>query len=215
MMKNKIILDNLDIMIKDPKCELEYFKDYELLIATVLSAQTTDKKVNKVTKVLWNKYDLKSLSEANLSDLEDIFKELGMAKKKSIYVKEIAKKLVMECDFIVPNDINYLFTLPGVGRKTANVVLSNIYNIPLLAVDTHVERVSKRLGFVDTKDNVRQVEEKLMKIIPKEEWIKRHHQFVLFGRYICKAIKPKCDNCLNKKYCNYYKEKDSHEKNSN
>ena len=214
MMMNKI-LDNLDSMIKDPKCELEYSRDYELLIATVLSAQTTDKKVNKVTKVLWNKYNLKTLSEANVSDLEKILESLGTQKKKSIYIKEIARRLVMECNSIVPNDSKYLLTLPGVGRKTINVVLSNIYNVPLLAVDTHVNRVAKRLGFANIDDNINVVEEKLMKKIKKDEWVYRHHQFVLFGRYICKAIKPECDNCLNKKYCIYYKERVINEKNSN
>ena len=214
MMMNKI-LDNLDIMIKDPKCELNYSKDYELLIATVLSAQTTDKKVNMITKKLWDKYDLKSLSNANVKDLEKILEPLGMSKKKSIYIKEIAKKLVEEKNGIVPNDIDYLLTLPGIGRKTINVVLSNIYNVPLLAVDTHVFRVAKRLGFALPNDNINVVEEKLKESLKKDEWVYRHHQFVLFGRYICKAIKPDCDNCLNKKYCIYYQERVKNEKGSN
>ena len=202
-------------MIDNPKCELNYNKDYELLIATVLSAQTTDKKVNMVTKKLWDKYDLKQLSNANILDLEKILLPLGMSKKKSIYIKEIANRLVEEKNSKVPNDINYLLTLPGVGRKTVNVVLSNIYNVALFAVDTHVNRVAKRLGFANYNDNINLVEEKLKQKIAKHEWVYRHHQFVLFGRYICKAIKPECDKCLNKKYCKYFKERINNEKNSN
>ena len=201
------ILNDLDKMISDPHCELIYSKDYELLIATVLSAQTTDKKVNEVSKVLWNKYDLNSLCNASISDLENILMILGTQKKKAIYIKEIARRLVSECNGVVPNDRQYLETLPGVGRKTCNVVLSNLYNEPLFAVDTHVERVSKRLGIADKNDSVLVVEEKLNKLVKENERLRRHHQFVLFGRYICLAKNPKCDDCLLKNKCLYYQSK--------
>ena len=201
------ILKNLDIMINNPICELEYSKDYELLIATVLSAQTTDKRVNMVTKNLWNKYDIFSLAKANLKDVEEIIKPCGTYTKKAKYIVSIAQKLVTDYNGIVPNDRKYLESLNGVGHKTCNVVLSNIYNVPTFAVDTHVTRVSKRLKLANKNDNVLQIENKLMKKIPKNQWIRRHHQLVLFGRYICKAKNPNCKNCLLKDNCSYYKEK--------
>lgn len=204
-MKINEILSDLDKMIENPRCELDYKKDYELLIATVLSAQCTDARVNKVTKVLWSKYDLKSLSNAKKSDIEKIIYSCGNYKKKSEYIINIAKNLLKDYDGIVPNDREYLESLSGVGRKTVNVVLSNIYNEPLIAVDTHVDRVSKRLGLANDKDNVLQVENKLMKKIPKNLWSRTHHQLVLFGRYICKSKKPNCNKCLLTSYCKYYK----------
>lgn len=204
-MKINEILSGLDKMIENPRCELDYKKDYELLIATVLSAQCTDARVNKVTKVLWSKYDLKSLSNAKKSDIEKIIYSCGNYKKKSEYIINVAKSLLKDYDGKVPNDREYLESLSGVGRKTVNVVLSNIYNEPLIAVDTHVDRVSKRLGLANDKDNVLQVENKLMKKIPKNLWSRTHHQLVLFGRYICKSKKPNCDECLLTSYCKYYK----------
>lgn len=204
-MKINEILSGLDKMIENPRCELDYKKDYELLIATVLSAQCTDARVNKVTKVLWSKYDLKSLSNAKKSDIEKIIYSCGNYKKKSEYIINIAKSLLKDYDGKVPNDREYLESLSGVGRKTVNVVLSNIYNEPLIAVDTHVDRVSKRLRLANDKDNVLQVENKLMKKIPKNLWSRTHHQLVLFGRYICKSKKPNCNECLLTSYCKYYK----------
>lgn len=204
-MKINEILSGLDKMIENPRCELDYKKDYELLIATVLSAQCTDARVNKVTKELWSKYDLKSLSNAKKSDIEKIIYSCGNYKKKSEYIINIAKSLLKDYDGIVPNDREYLESLSGVGRKTVNVVLSNIYNEPLIAVDTHVDRVSKRLGLANDEDNVLQVENKLMKKIPKNLWSRTHHQLVLFGRYICKSKKPNCNECLLTSYCKYYK----------
>lgn len=195
-LKMNKIYEYLDELYSNPICELKYNKDYELLIAIVLSAQTTDKRVNKVTEILFAKYEnLFVLSNANITDIENIIREIGTYKKKAIFVKEIAKKLVNDNNLIVPNDREYLESLPGVGRKTANVFLSVIYDTPTIAVDTHVARVSKRLGLVKDSDNVLVIEKKLMKIIPKERWSRTHHQMVLFGRYHCKAIKPNCENC--------------------
>ncbi|MBQ3021000.1 MAG: endonuclease III [Bacilli bacterium] len=204
-MKINEILDNLDIMIPNPKCELNYNKDYELLIATVLSAQCTDARVNKVTKILFQEYDIFTLKDAKLENIEKIIYSCGNYKKKSIYIKEIATRLVNDYSGIVPNNREYLEKLPGVGRKTTNVVLSNLFNVPAIAVDTHVDRVSKRLKLSNKKDNVLEVEKKLMKKIPKEKWSRTHHQLVLFGRYICKSQNPNCNNCLLKEYCNYIK----------
>lgn len=185
----------LDYLYPNPKCELNYTKDYELLMAIVLSAQTTDKMVNTVTPVLFNKYpSLKLLKEGKLEDLESILRPIGF-KKKALYIKEIARILDEEYDGVVPRDRDVLSTFPGVGRKTTNVFLSEFYDEAAIAVDTHVERVSKRLGLANPCDNVSVIEKKLMKYFSKDTWAKRHLQLVLFGRYHCKAIKPDCENC--------------------
>lgn len=204
-MKTEELIKKLDIMIPNPRCELNYTKDYELLIATVLSAQCTDARVNRVTKVLFEKYDIKSLANANVKDIEKIIYSCGNYKKKSSYLINIAKALVKDFNGNVPNDREYLENLPGVGRKTTNVVLSNIFNVPAIAVDTHVDRVSKRLGLAYDFDTVLQVEKKLMKKFPKTKWSRTHHQLVLFGRYICKSQNPDCKNCLFNDKCKYYK----------
>jgi len=200
------ILDYLDELFPNPKCELNYNKDYEFLIAIVLSAQTTDKRVNKVTEVLFREYpDLDSLSKADISRIEDIIREIGTFRRKSVYVRDIALKLVSDGYDYVPNDRKYIESLPGVGRKTANVFLSNIYEEQAIAVDTHVSRVSKRLGLANKNDDVSRIEKKLEKKIPYDRWGKTHHQLVLFGRYYCKAMKPECDNCKLKDICKYKK----------
>ncbi len=194
--------DKLDLMFPDAKCELNYNKDYELLIATVLSAQCTDKRVNEVTSVLFSKYSLEGLKKASNKEIEDIIRSCGSFTKKAAYIKSIAASLLDNYNGQVPNNREYLESLPGVGRKTTNVVLSNLFNEALIAVDTHVERVSKRLRLANKNDDVLVVEKKLMKKIPKELWGKSHHQLVLFGRYICKAIKPECNKCLFYEDCN-------------
>ena len=201
-----MIIDYLDELFPNPRCELEYTKDYELLMAIVMSAQTTDKRVNEVNKVLFNRYkSIYDIANADIKDIEKIIKPIGTFKKKSIFIKEIAIKLLEDNYTTVPNNRSYLESLPGVGRKTVNVFLSVIYNEPLIAVDTHVDRVSKRLGLAKDKDDVRKVENKLMKKIPKDKWSKSHHQMVFFGRYKCKSMKPECDDCKLKEMCKYYK----------
>ncbi len=201
MMMNRIE-EYLDSLFPDPKCELNYNKDYELLIAVVLSAQSTDKRVNSVTPVLFSKYpSLEVLKNASVKDLESIIRPVGSYHKKSLYVLNIAEKLCDEYNGKVPRDREILESFQGVGRKTANVFLSEFYNKPAIAVDTHVERVSKRLRLAYAKDNVLTIEKKLMKKFPKESWAKRHLQMVLFGRYYCKAVKPLCDDCKLKDIC--------------
>ena len=202
-MKNyKIIEDYLDEIIPEPKCELNYFNDYSLLIAIMLSAQTTDKRVNEVTKVLFSKYNsLDRLSKANIFDLESIIHPLGNFRKKAYNVKERARIIHEDYNDIVPVDRELLERLPGVGRKTVNVFYGEFLNIPAIAVDTHVERVTKRLGLANKSDDVVKIEKKLMKNIKKENWSKRHLQLVLFGRYYCKAKNPECDNCKLKDIC--------------
>lgn len=205
-MKNKIV-EYLDELYPDARCELEYKKDYELLIATVLSAQCTDKRVNMVTKELFSKYDIFDLATLSLKEIESIIRPVGTYTRKAMYVKTIAESLVRDYNGSVPNNREYLESLPGVGRKTCNVVLSNIYDVPAIAVDTHVERVSKRLGLAKESDNVSVVEKKLMKYFPKNKWSRLHHQLVLFGRYQCKSISPICENCKFQENCKYYKKK--------
>lgn len=205
MNRTKDILEKLDKLIPNPRCELEYTKPYELLIATVLSAQCTDARVNQVTKVLWQKYSLQTLSCASLQEIESVIYPVGTYHNKAYYIKEIATRLLEDYKGVVPNDFNYLLTLPGVGRKTANVVLSNIFAVPSIAVDTHVYRTSHRLGLVKSSADVYQTEQELMKKVPKEKWSRLHHQLVLFGRYTCKSVNPICDNCNLKAYCKDYK----------
>lgn len=202
------ILEYLDELYPNPICELNYNKDYELLLAIVMSAQTTDKRVNEVTKILFKKYDtLEKIASANLEDIENIIRPIGTFKKKSIFIKEIANRLIEDGYDIVPNDREYLESLPGVGRKTVNVFISVIYKEPAIAVDTHVERVSKRLNLAKENDTVFEVEKKLMKKIPKQRWSKTHHQMVHFGRYKCKSITPICSDCKLKGICNHNKNK--------
>lgn len=200
--KRRIISLYLDKLFPNPKCELIYHNDYELLIAIVLSAQTTDKRVNMVTPILFTKYPtLEKLSEAPIDSLEEILKPIGSFRKKAIYVKDIAYNLTTKYQGIVPTEREKLEKLKGVGRKTINVFLSEYYNYPAIAVDTHVERISKRLRIASKKATVLEVEEKLQKFFPKNEWAKRHLQLVLFGRYYCKAVKPDCSSCPLKELC--------------
>ena len=195
------LIKYMNVMFPDAQCELNYSKDYELLIATVLSAQSTDKRVNLVTKELFSKYDIFSLAESDLKDIENIIRPVGTYKRKAYYIVNIAKSLVSNYKGSVPNNRFYLESLPGVGRKTCNVVLANIYGVPAIAVDTHVSRISKRLAIANKGDSVDKIETKLMQMMPKGKWVKLHHQMVLFGRYICKARRPCCSNCLLKEYC--------------
>ena len=196
------LLEYLDYLFPDPKCELIYHTDYQLLMAVVLSAQSTDKRVNSVTPIIFSRYPkLEDIKNADLADLEDIIRPVGSFRIKAKYLKGIATKLVDEYDGEVPLDREVLESFPGVGRKTVNVFLAEFYHLPAIAVDTHVERVSKRLKLAYMNDSVLDVERKLMRKIPKDRWAKFHLQMVLFGRYYCKAVKPLCKNCPLKEFC--------------
>lgn len=202
------ITDYLDELFPNPRCELNYNKDYELLIAVMLSAQTTDKRVNMVTNVLFNKYDtLEKLANADVDDIKEIIKPIGTFNKKALNIIDISKSLLEEYNGIVPNNRKYLESLSGVGRKTTNVVLSNLFNVPCIAVDTHVSRVSKRLGIAKDSDDVLTIEKKLNKKFDKDKLSRLHHQLVLFGRYYCKAVNPLCENCKLKDMCKHMKQK--------
>ena len=196
------IINELKILIPDPKCELDFTNNFELLCAVMLSAQTTDKRVNMITPVLFSKYpDSKSLMNAKYNDVLEIIKSLGLAKNKTSNLIALAKAIEEDFGGNVPNTLEELTKLPGVGRKTASVVLALGFNIPAFPVDTHVHRVSYRLGYSKKDDDVVTAETKLKKYIPKNEWIEVHHLLLLFGRYHCKSINPNCNLCKLIKYC--------------
>lgn len=198
MMKTNIspLLDYLDEMFPSARCELFYSKDYELVIAVMLSAQTTDKSVNAVTPILFNKYpSLEDLNNAPLEDIEEILKPIGLYKNKAKNLKGIVKDLLERFNGKVPSNKDELMTLPGVGNKTAGVIRAEIFQIPDLPVDTHILRISKRLNLAKKEDEPIDVERKLKKLIPEERWIKSHHQLIHFGRYFCTARNPQCENC--------------------
>lgn len=194
--KIKTIINTLEQMFPNAKAELDYKNNFELLVAVVLSAQTTDVSVNKATPELFLKYPTPQLmSKANQNDVEKLIKSIGLYRTKAKHLIELSNLLVNKHNGEVPNNREDLQSLPGVGRKTANVVLANAFNVPALAVDTHVQRVSIRLGIAKKGSNPLQVENGLYKKIPKQYWIKLHHQLIFFGRYHCLARNPKCFNC--------------------
>ena len=202
-MNNKeILFSYLDEKYPDAHCELVYSKDYELLIAVMLSAQTTDKSVNQATAFLFSKYKtIEELAKAELSDVEFIIRHLGMYQVKARNVIKIAQILVNQYGGRVPHDAEALLAMPGVGNKTKNCVFGELFNDPVLAVDTHMQRVAKRLGIADEKDSVEKIEQKYMQFIPKERVVKTNHQIIWFGRYFCKALSPECANCKIKQFC--------------
>lgn len=200
------ILDILEEMFPEAECELNHRSTFELLIAVVLSAQTTDKSVNKVTPALFEKYpDAAALAEANPIEVGEMIRTIGMYKTKSKNIVNLAKELCEKHDGKVPDNYDDLVALPGVGRKTANVVLSVGFGQHRIAVDTHVFRVTNRIGLCDEKD-VLKTEIALMKVLPEERWSRAHHSLIFLGRYCCDARKPKCDECRISEYCRYVRE---------
>lgn len=198
----KDILNEIAKMFPNAGCELNYNNVFELLVAVVLSAQTTDKAVNLVTGELFKQYPTpQDLSAANYDDVKKIIARIGLSTTKSKNIIALSKVLVEEYFGQVPNEFEKLIDLPGVGRKTANVVLSEGFGISRIAVDTHVERVSKRLGICEKNKNVIDVEMKLCELIEKDNWHKAHHLLLFFGRYFCKAKNPMCEQCFYKDRC--------------
>lgn len=190
------ILDEITEMFPDAHCELNHRNPFELTIAVLLSAQCTDKKVNQVTEKLFEKYTSpEDYLSVPLEELEQDIKQIGLYRAKAKNIQALCKTLLEEFDGEIPQKHEDLTKLAGVGRKTANVVISNAFGVPAIAVDTHVERVSKRLGIARWKDTPLQVEEALMKRVPKEEWTDTHHRLIFFGRYHCKAQNPQCEIC--------------------
>jgi len=205
MQKNiKKIIDIFEAKYPDPESALNYNNEFELLVATILSAQTTDKQVNKVTSNLFDKYnspdDFASLEP---EELEEEIKSIGLYRNKSKYIVKTSKKLIEDYKGKVPDTRKQLTDLSGVGRKTANVVLSCGFTKDAFPVDTHVFRLANRIGLVKS-DKVREVEEGLMEVIPKEYWSKMHHWLIFHGREVCKSQNPRCEECKIKNFCNYY-----------
>ncbi|MCM3632993.1 endonuclease III [Paenibacillus camelliae] len=194
--KMRHVLDVLAEMFPDAHCELNHSNPFELTIAVLLSAQCTDETVNKVTVDLFHKYKTPAdYLAVPLEELELDIRRIGLFRSKAANIQKLCRIVIDKYDGEVPNTHEGLVELPGVGRKTANVVMSNAFGVPAIAVDTHVERVSKRLSFAKPDDSVLVVEQKLMKLVPREEWTITHHRLIFFGRYHCKAQRPQCDIC--------------------
>lgn len=199
------VIDILLELYPDAKAELDHSNNFELLIATILSAQCTDVRVNKVTKVLFDKVKTpEEYLELSQAELEDIIRTCGFYRNKSKNILGTCQMLLDDYNGEVPDTLEELIKLPGVGRKTANVVLSNAFDVPAIAVDTHVFRVSNRIGLANSKD-VLETEKQLMKNIDKDMWSKAHHLIIFHGRRMCKARGPVCEECPISDYCLYYK----------
>ena len=199
------IIDELKITYPDAKCALHYSEPHELLIATRLSAQCTDARVNIITKTLFNRYkSLEEFAGANIDELEGIVRPCGLFRTKAKDIKEMSAILVTQHNGVIPDTMEELLQLPGVGRKTANLILGDLYNKPAVITDTHVIRVSGRLGLVDTKVP-QKVEQQLRKLLPIEESTMFCHRIVWHGREVCSARKPKCEECSIAFYCNYFR----------
>ena len=201
----KIILDKLEEMYPDAECALVHDNVFQLIVAVALSAQTTDKSVNLITPALFEKYKTpEELANADISDVEELIRRIGMYKTKAKNIVGMAKALVLNHGGVVPDDYDSLVALPGVGRKTANVVLSVGFGHQRIAVDTHVFRVATRIGLVSEKD-VLKTEYALMDRIPEKRWSRTHHSLIFHGRQCCDARKPKCEECGINEYCEFCK----------
>ncbi|AUS27127.1 endonuclease III [Paenibacillus sp. P2(2022)] len=190
------ILDTIGTMFPDAHCELNHDNAFELTIAVLLSAQCSDQMVNKVTADLFHKYKSpEDYLAVPLEELEQDIRRIGLYRNKAKHIHNLCRILIDQYGGEIPSEHDQLVKLPGVGRKTANVVVSTAFDVPAIAVDTHVERVSKRLGFAGWDDSVLEVEKKLMKRVPRDEWSVTHHRLIFFGRYHCKAQNPQCQVC--------------------
>ena len=201
----EMILNILEQLYPDAQAELDFNSPFELLIAVILSAQCTDIRVNQVTKVLFERANTaKCLSEMDIDEIETIIKPCGLYKTKAANIKKTSELLVRKYAGEVPSKHEQLTELPGVGRKTANVVVSNAFDTPAIAVDTHVFRVSNRIGLANA-NTVEETEQQLMRGIRKERWTKAHHMLIFHGRRVCKARNPNCSECPINPYCKHYK----------
>ncbi|WP_328800087.1 endonuclease III [Paenibacillus sp. LX16] len=190
------ILDTIGTMFPDAHCELNHDNAFELTIAVLLSAQCSDQMVNKVTADLFQKYKSpEDYLAVPLEELEQDIRRIGLYRNKAKHIHNLCRILIDQYGGEIPSEHDQLVKLAGVGRKTANVVVSTAFNVPAIAVDTHVERISKRLGFAGWDDSVLEVEKKLMKRVPRDEWSLTHHRLIFFGRYHCKAQNPQCQVC--------------------
>lgn len=190
------VLDIIAAMFPDADCELVHSNPFELTIAVLLSAQCTDATVNKVTATLFEKYKRpEDYLQVPIEQLEQDIRRIGLYRNKASHIQKLCRLVIDKHGGQIPATLEELIELPGVGRKTANVVISNAFGVPAIAVDTHVERVAKRLGAAKPDDSVLEVERKLMKLVPREEWTITHHRLIFFGRYHCKAQNPACGIC--------------------
>ena len=212
--RTKEILEKLDqVYTREYKCYLNYETPEQLLVATMLSAQCTDARVNVVTKDLFKKYpDMEAFAKADLEELEQDIKPTGFYHNKAKNIIGCAKKICLEFGGKVPQSLEDLVSLPGVGRKTANVIRGNIFHEPSVVVDTHVKRISRRLGLTKETDPEK-IEMDLMKVLPKDHWILYNIQIITFGRQICFARSPKCEECFLTEYCTEYKKLHQRKKN--
>lgn len=202
-----LVLQELESLYGNERCGLDFSSPFELLVATILSAQCTDVRVNQVTAKLFTAYNTpRKMLTLTEGELQQKIRSCGLSETKAKNIVETCRLLLSEYGGEVPKTMEELIKLPGVGRKTANVVLSNAFGIPAIAVDTHVFRVSKRIGLAKG-NNVNQVEQSLMKNIPKEYWSRAHHWIIWHGRKVCSARSPKCDSCTISKYCDDYKKR--------
>ncbi|MCG7332054.1 endonuclease III [Salinicoccus roseus] len=191
------MIDKIDVMFPDAECELVHRNPFELTIAVLLSAQCTDNLVNRVTHDLFKKYRTpEDYLAVELPELENDIRSIGLFRNKAKNIQKLCRDVIDRFDGEIPDNYEDLVSLAGVGRKTANVVLSVAFGVPRIAVDTHVERVAKRLGIARYKDSVLEVEKTLMQKVPEARWSKTHHQLIFFGRYHCTARNPKCETCL-------------------
>ena len=198
------ISNYVDSLFPDAKCELFYSQDYELVIAVMLSAQTTDKAVNATTYTLFKDFpSLQAIENAPIEEIEERIKSLGLYKNKAKNIKGIVHKIITDFDGKLPSDKDLLQMLPGIGNKSAGVIRIEVFKIPDLPVDTHIIRITNRLGIASKDDEPIDIERKLKKLIPESRWIKTHHQLIHFGRYFCTARNPKCEECALRKYCKY------------
>ncbi|WP_304963896.1 endonuclease III [uncultured Dubosiella sp.] len=196
------IVEKIETIFPDAQCELFHDSTFQLVVAVILSAQTTDASVNKVTPKLFEAYpDAQSLAKAEAADVEPYIRSIGLYRSKAKNIVSMARDLMARFDGVVPSTYKELQSLAGVGRKTANVVRSVAFDIPSFAVDTHVDRVSKRLGLAKFGDSVEKVEEKLKRKIDRDRWNQAHHDFIFFGRYFCTARHPKCEECPFQSFC--------------
>ncbi len=195
-MNTEAILDKLEELFPDAGCELMYKDPFQLAVAVILAAQATDAGVNKVTPALFEKYeDAQAFRDADLKELEDSVKSIGLYRNKAANIKKMATEVCERHQGKLPSDYDSLIALSGIGRKSANVILSECFKVQRIAVDTHVQRVSGRLGLREESDDVLKCEEKLMAQIPENRWSRAHHLLLFFGRYLCTAKRPQCERC--------------------
>lgn len=195
------IIKILDRLYPEAGCSLEYKDPLQLLVAAQLSAQCTDERVNIVTKTLFQKYkNVYDFAEADLEELQEDIKSTGFYRNKAKNIKNCCRMIIDEFGGMLPDNMDDMLKLPGVGRKTANLILGDIFGIPGIVVDTHVKRLAKRMGLTEN-DKPEKVEYDLMKIVPKAEWTRFCHQLVLHGRAVCTARSPKCDKCFINEFC--------------